>query len=228
MASASSRRHPRTGRPLRRPAVPSLDEQALIDAKTAPTESICANHRRYAAMDRVLAHTSGAVASRWFAAAACVTHPRRGLGTLDGPLGRLAFQPAQAAFLRFVHLGLFANNLVWFDQLRRGATPRGFEGLRGRTLDHALVDAEQRKFSQLVQQYFHGDSPLIERFMRALNERFRQSLVLRSRLLPPALREALQRLRAESAIDMASEAQRRCIGHHLVDRIREARGAARD
>lgn len=224
MATASLRRKPATGRPPRRPDSPSLEE---IDGRTPTTRSICANHRRYAAMDRMLADTPGAVASHWFAAAACVTHPRRGLGTLDGPLGRLVFLPAQADFLRFVHLGLFANNLSWFEQLRRGATPAGFEGLRGRSLDHALVDAEQHKFSQLVQQYFHGDAQRIDSFMRALNERFRQSLVLRSRLLPSALCEALQRLRAESAIDMASEAQRRCIGHHLVDRIRADRGAAR-
>jgi len=228
MATASLRRHPATGCPPRRPASPSLDEQALIHAATSSTASICANHRRYAAMDRVLARTPGAVASHWFAAAACVTHPRRGLGTLDGPLGRLVFQPAQAAFLRFVHLGLFANNLAWFEQLCHGATPAGFEGLRGRALDHALVDAEQRKFSQLVQQYFHGDAEQIDRSMRELSKRFRQSLVLRSGLLPSALGQALQRLRAESAIDMASEAQRRCIGHHLVDRIRAERGADRD
>lgn len=219
--TASSRRDPATGCPQRRPDSPLLGEQAL------PTGSICANHRRYDAMDRLLARTPGAVASHWFAAAACVTHPRRGLGTLDGPLGRLVFQPAQTAFLRFVHQGLFADNLSWFDQLRGGATPAGFEGLRGRALDHALVDAEQRKFSHLVQQYFHADTQRIDTFMGELSQRFRQSLVLRSRLLPPALREALQQLRAQSAIDMASEAQRRCIGHHLVDRIRAERGAGR-
>ena len=175
-------------------------------------------------MDRALARTPGAVPSHWFAAAACVTHPRRGLGTLDGPLGRLAFSAAQAAFLRFVHLGLFAHNLAWFEQLRRGATPAGFEALRGRALDHALVDAEQRKFSQLVQQYFQGDAGRIEAFMRELSACFRESVVLRSRLLAPALHEALRRSRAEAAIDMASEAQRQCIGHHLVDRIRAERG----
>jgi hypothetical protein len=221
MTPASLRRDPATGCPPRRPGSPSLEAQALA------TGSICANHRRYAAMDRVLVSTPGAVDSHWFAAAACVTHPRRGLGTVDGPLARLVFQPAQAAFLRFVHLGLFANNLLWFQQLRRGVAPPGFEGLRGRALDHALVDAEQREFSQLVQQYFHGDALRIDSFMGELSERFRQSLILRSRLLPSALREALQRLRAESAIDMASEAQRRCIGHHLVDRIRLERGAGR-
>jgi len=216
------RRDPATGCPPRRPDSPWLEEPALIDAP-----SICATHRRYAAMDGLLASTPGAVASHWFAAAACVTHPRRGLGTLDGPLGRLVFEPTQAAFFRFVHLGLFVNNLAWFEQLRRGATPAGFEGLCGRALDHALVDAEQRKFSQLVQQYFHGDPQRIDTFMGELSERFRHSLILRSRLLPSALREALQRLRAGCAIDMASEAQRRCIGHHLVDRIRAERGADR-
>lgn len=175
-------------------------------------------------MDRALARTPGAVASHWFAAAACVTHPRRGLGTLDGPLGRLAFPAAQASFLRFVHGGLFAHNLAWFEPLRRGEPPAGFEGLRGRALDHALVDAEQRKFSQLVQQYFHDDADRIDPFMHALSLRFRASLVLRSRLLEPALHEALRRLRAGTAIDMACEAQRQCIGHHLVDRIRAERG----
>lgn len=177
-------------------------------------------------MDRALAHTPGAVGSHWFAAAACVTHPRRGLGALDGALGRLAFSTAQAALLRFVHLGLFAHNAAWFEQLHRGITPAGFEGLRGRALDHALVDGEQRKFSQLVQQYFQDDADRIDPFMRQLSARFRESVVLRSRLLEPALHEALRRLRADAAIDIASEAQRRCIGHHLVDRIRAERGAA--
>jgi len=175
-------------------------------------------------MDRVLGRMPGAVRSHWFAAAACVTHPRRGLGTLDGPLGRLVFRNAQAAFLRFVHLALFEHNREWFEQLRRGVTPPGFEGLAGCALDHALVDAEQRKFSQLVQQYFQGDGERIDPFMRELSERFRGSIVLRSRLLEPALHEALRCLRAGSAIDMACEAQRRGIGHHLVDRIRAARG----
>jgi hypothetical protein len=96
MATASLRRHPATGFPPRQPESASAHEQALIGAKTSSIESIRTNHRRYAAMDQVLTRTPGAVASHWFAAAACVTHPRRGLGTLDGPLGRLAFQPAQA------------------------------------------------------------------------------------------------------------------------------------
>jgi hypothetical protein len=225
MPDASLRRDAATGHPPRGPVPPLPAGRAA--AGDAPAGSICANHRRYDDMDRALARVPGAVRSHWFAAAACVTHPRRGLGTLDGRLGRLVFPPAQASFLRFVHLGLFAHNLAWFEQLRCGVLPAGFEGLHGRALDHALVDAEQRKFSQLVQQYFQGDADRIDRFMGKLSARFRQSIVLRSQLLEPALGEALQRLRAESAIDMASEAQRRCIGHHLVDRIRAERGADR-
>ncbi|MBW8756982.1 MAG: hypothetical protein JF586_05150 [Burkholderiales bacterium] len=85
--------------------------------------TVAANHRRYVAMDRALDATPGAIRSHRFAAAACVTPPWRGLGTLDGPLGRLAFSAAQAAFLRFAHHGLFACNEAWLEQLRRGTTP---------------------------------------------------------------------------------------------------------
>ena len=187
--------------------------------------TICANHRRYAAMDRTLARTPGAIRSHWFAAAACVTHPWRGLGTLDGPLGRLAFTAAQAAFLRFVHLGLFAHNRAWFRQLRSGTRPAEFGGLQGRALDHAMVDAEQRLFTRLADRHFDHDPASAAPFMCALSERLRHGMVLRSHLLAPALREALDAVRGATAIDMACEAHRRRIGHQLVDSIRRARGA---
>jgi len=214
-----------TGHPARWPVLSSLVHRRAID-RVSPGGSIRANHRRYAEMDHLLHSTPGAIRSHWFAAAACVTHPHRGLGTLDGPLGRLAFTDAQSALLRYVHVGLFTHNLAWFQQLRLGVLPAGFEGLRGLALDHAMVDAEQRRFSQLVQQYFRHDSALIDRFMRALSARFGEAIVLRSRLLAPALRAALHRSRAEAPIDMGCEAQRRGIGHALVDRLRAERGAA--
>jgi hypothetical protein len=193
-----------------------------------PVPSISANHRRYAAMDRVLWAKPGAVRSHWFAAAACVTHPYRGLGTLDGVLGRLAFTPAQSDFLRSVHAGLFVVNSGWFDDLRAGRLPPGFEGVRPARLDHALVDAEQRAFTRLAHHYFGGDRAHLDRFTQALNARFRQSMVLRSRLLAPPLSEALRRLRRHECFDIGSEAHRCRIGHHLVDRIARQRDAAGD
>jgi len=198
---------------------------AIGNARTGRPASISDNHRRYVAMDRALASGRGAVRSHWFAAAACVTHPWRGLGTLDGPLGRIVFSTAHAAFLRFVHHGLYACNSDWFEQMRRGRTPAEFAGLDGRELDHAMVDVEQRRFSRLAQAWFRDDPAAAPSFMASLSERLHHSLVLRSRLLAPALHDALRRLRRATAIDMACEAHRRSIGHQLVDAIRRARGA---
>ncbi|HEY9028585.1 MAG TPA: hypothetical protein VIP05_30125 [Burkholderiaceae bacterium] len=193
-------------------------------AAPPPSATISAHHHRYVAMDRALATCRGAVRSHWFAAAACVTHPWRGLGTLDGPLGRLVFTPAQARFLRFVHQGLFMHNLAWFAQLCHGAVPPEFGGLAGRALDHAMVDAEQRRFSELAHGYFRHDLGAARRLMNGLSDRLRHSTLLRSRLVANALHEALRRTRQTTAIDIASEAHRCRIGHQLVDAIRRERG----
>ncbi len=184
---------------------------------------IALNHRRYVAMDQCLEREPGAIRSVWFAAAACVTHPVRGLGALDSLLGRLAFSRSQSAFLSFVHVELFALNTRWFDRLQQGRAPIGLEGVDGIELDHAMVDLEQLEFTRAARRCFGGDDTRLATMMTGLNERFRCSLVLRSRVLAHPLPDALRSLRCRTAFDLASETDRRHIGHYIIDRIHRER-----
>jgi hypothetical protein len=166
--------------------------------------AICTNHGRYLAMDACLLASPGAIRCRFFAAAAWVTHPRGGLGVLDGLLGRMVFTAEESAFLRHVHTVLAQMNRHWFARLRLGVEIPGCEGLRGRALDHALVDLEQRRFTWAMHDYFKAAPESQSRAMAGINAALRRNPVLRSPLLVAPLR---------------------AIGHALVDSIRESRDA---
>ena len=63
-------------------------------------QDICENHRRYMAMDVEINTSAASIRCRFFAAAACVTHPRGGLGILDLAFGDVLFNAEEVAFLR--------------------------------------------------------------------------------------------------------------------------------
>lgn len=192
---------------------------------TRPDGAICTNHDRYLAMDACLLASPGSIRCRFFAAAACVTHPRGGLGVLDGVLGRLVFTAEESAFLRHVHTILAQMNQRWFARLRLGVEIPGCEGLRGRALDHALVDLEQRRFTRAMHDYFKAAPGRQSRAMAGINAVLRRNPLLRSPLLAAPLRRALAVARTRRCIDLGDEAHRRAIGHALVDSIRESRNA---
>jgi hypothetical protein len=185
--------------------------------------SISANHRRYVAMDACLQRTPRAIRTDFFAAAACVTHPVGGLGVLDGVLGRLVFTPEQSAFLRFVHGSLATVNRSWFARLLHGAEISGCEGKRGPALDHALVDLEQAAFTRAMSDFFGSDDMRRERLMVGINATFHQNPLFRCPLLEMRLRAALAAVRSRCRFDLGDEAQRRSVGHALVDLVRSGR-----
>jgi hypothetical protein len=188
--------------------------------------SIRANHRRYLAMDACLQAAAGdAIRTHFFAAAACVTHPRGGLGALDGALGRLVFAPGEAAFLRHVHGVLAALNRGWFARLRRGVELAGCEGLRGRALDHALVELEQARFTAAMRAYFGDDAALREATLGGVNRALRRHPLLRPPWLEWRLGAALVASGTRRCRDLADEAQRCAVGHALVDLVRASRCA---
>ena len=182
-------------------------------------EDICANHRRYAAMDVELNTSAHSIRCRFFAAAACVTHPIGGLGILELALGRLLFTAEEVAFLRHVHGVLALLNQRWFGRLRIGLEVPGCEGLRGRKLDFALVSLEQAAFTQAMHDYFSCDATRQAHVMAGINLALNDNLFLRWPLLKPPLRIALATVRRRSGIDLADEPQRRTIGQALVDQI---------
>jgi hypothetical protein len=188
---------------------------------TRPGEApIRGNHRLYLAMHHRLREAPASIRTHFFAAAACVTHPRGGLGILDGALGRLVFDAEQAAFLRHVHATLARLNRHWFARLRRGLDVRGCEGLRGRALDHALVKLEQARFTRAMAAYFGADAARRERVLSGINVALRQNPLLRSPLLDRRLRAALAVARRRHGLDLGDEEQRCTIGHALVDLVR--------
>lgn len=195
---------------------------APVAAPAAPT--IPANHARYAAMDRALHRTPGAIPCHWFAAAACVTHPRRGLGVLDHWCSLLVASAEEARFLRHVHHGLARMNASWFERLVAGREIPTCEGLRGVALDHALVGLEQRAFTRHAQAWFlcrpARRGPVIER----LNDRLRRNPLFRRPLVEPRLGQALERAAACAwPLDLDDEAHRCAVGRALVDVIRAER-----
>jgi hypothetical protein len=200
-------------------ASPFLDQAAACAGPTIP-----ANHARYAAMDRALHGTPGAIPCHWFAAAACVTHPRRGLGVLDHWCGRLVASAEEARFLRHVHHALARMNASWFERLLAGREVPACEGLRGAALDHALVRLEQRAFTRHAQAWFLAHparrGPVIDR----LNDRLRRSRLFRRPLVEPRLGRALERAAARAwPLDLDDEAHRCAVGQALVDVIRAER-----
>ncbi len=182
-------------------------------------QDICANHRRYMAMDVELNTSAASIRCRFFAAAACVTHPRGGLGVLDLAFGGLLFNAEEVAFLRHVHGVLALLNQRWFGRLRIGLEVPGCEGLRGRALDHALVGLEQSAFTRAMRDYFSCEAARQARVMGGINLALNDDPLLRSPLLQLPLRAALASTRRQSGIDLADEPQRRAIGQLLVDHI---------
>jgi hypothetical protein len=191
-----------------------------------PDAAICANHRRYVAMDASLQASPRAISCRFFAAAACVTHPTGGLGVLDSPWARLVFAPDESSFLHHVHGSLVRMNWSWFERLRLGMEVTGCEGLRNRALDHALVQLEQACFTQAMHDHFGADVERQARVMAGINAALHRNPLLRSPLLVRPLREALAAARARHCIDLGDEAQRRFIGEALVDSIAGCDGAS--
>ncbi len=186
---------------------------------------IQANHRCYAAMHAELHASLRGIRCNFFAAAACVTHPRGGLGVLDGAWAPAVIDPQGAAFLRHVHGVLAALNRGWFERLLAGVEVEGCAGLRGRGLDHALVALEQSAFSRVMQAYFGEDAARQARVMGGINLALRNPL-LRIPLMPRSLRVALRVARRGRQLDLCDEAQRCAIGQMLVDII-AAEAAAR-
>ena len=182
-------------------------------------QDICANHRRYMAMDVELETSATSIRCRFFAAAACVTHPRGGLGVLDRASGGLLFNAGEVAFLRHVHGALALLNQRWFERLRIGLEVPGCEGLRGRALDHALVGLEQSAFTRAMCDHFSYEAARQARVIGGINLALNENPILRSPLLQPPLRAALAAARRHSGIDLADEPQRRAIGQALVDHI---------
>ena len=194
-------------------------------ARRTADAPICGSHRLYLAMDHRLRDAPASIRTYFFAAAACVTHPRGGLGILDGALGRLVFDAEQTAFLRHVHAALVRLNRRWFARLRRGLDVQGCEGLRGRALDHALVALEQKRFTRAMAAYFGADTARRERVTRGINAALRQNPLFRSPLLERRLHAALSVARRRHRLDLGDEGQRRAIGHALVDIVRRSRAA---
>ena len=184
-----------------------------------PKATICANHCRYLAMDACLGASSQAIQCRFFAAAACVTHPTGGLGVLDGAWRRLVFTGEESSFLHHVHAVLARVNWDWFARLWHGLEVAGCEGLRNGALDHALVDLEQACFTRAMRDYFKDDAERQARLMAGINAALQRNPLLRSPLLVGPLREALSAVRAVRGIDLGDEVQRRAIGHALVDSL---------
>jgi hypothetical protein len=204
----------------------SLVRDALPTGPQPPAArpTIASNHARYAAMDRCLQRAGGAIRSDWFAAAACVTHPRRGLGVLDRGCGVLVASAEEAGFLRHVHHALARMNVAWFERLVAGREIPGCEGLRGAALDHALVGLEQRAFTRHAQAWFLARPARRAPVMARLNERLCRSRLFRRPLVEPRLGRALeQAAMLAGPLDLDDEAHRCAVGRALVDLIRAER-----
>lgn len=199
------------------------DDTPLRAAAAPEGDSICANHRRYVAMDARLQRTPLAIRTHFFAAAACVTHPLGGLGVLDGRLAGLVFDPPARAFLRFIHARLAVVNQDWFERLQQGMDVPGCEGKRGTALDHALVDREQAHFTRSMVEFFGSDTQRQARLLAAVNATLHRHPLLRRPLLEERLGAALATVRARRRIDLGDETHRCSVGHALVDLIRAAR-----
>jgi hypothetical protein len=196
-----------------------------VDRQDVPARggAISANHRRYLRMDAQLQAAAGAIRTDFFAAAACVTHPSGGLGIVDGIVGRWLFSAEQRALLCFVHHALADLNAGWHARLLRGVEVPGCEGRRGRDLDHGLVDLEQAMFTRAAGAFLGSDPARRRRVMEGINRRLHRNPVLRCPLLEARLRAALAAARVRCRLDLANEAQRRKVGHALVDLVREGR-----
>lgn len=184
---------------------------------------ISANHRRYVRMDAQLHAAPRAIRTHFFAAAACVTHPSGGLGILDCLLGRWLFSAEQRALLCFVHHALADLNAGWHARLLHGVEVQGCEGRRGRDLDHALVDREQAMFTRAAGVFLNADPLRRVRVLDGINATLRGNPLLRGPLVEARLRAALAAARGRCPLDLADEAQRRSVGHALVDLVRAGR-----
>ena len=128
-----------------------------------PGKTVLENNRTYETIDALLQSTPGAIKSQFFKAAQEVTS-WNGLGSLDGAN---FINDASEDALNHVTHGLVAHNLENANLLLNGKTPPGMEGLRGKMLDYAMVQNEQKMVQSLLDDYFkqhpEADREAIER-----------------------------------------------------------------
>jgi hypothetical protein len=186
-----------------------------------PGETIADNHAMYGKMHDALQGTPGAIRSKWFKAAEIVTG-EDALGLADPlPTNLWILNDEDEDYLRYVHHELARMNADNFSLLHIGEEVPGLEGLRGKELDYALVELEQRRVTELTEEYFsmnpNADRDAIMRRVGGAND----PNWLLEQAMDQDVREALRREFERGDYDVSNEAHRVRLGKALVNLVYE-------
>ncbi|MCP2729018.1 hypothetical protein [Limnofasciculus baicalensis] len=131
-------------------------------------KTIAQRHAFYKFADAYLNTQDKAIKSKWFKAAAIVTQDNA-VGAAEGV--NLWFLSDNAEeFLKGGNEFLFQYNMKNFSYLMQGSEIPGMEGLRGRELDHRLVEFEQSKVQEFINNYKGNGS--IDDITKEINRSF--------------------------------------------------------
>jgi hypothetical protein len=186
-----------------------------------PGETIADNHAMYGKMHDALQGTPGAIRSKWFKAAEIVTG-EDALGVADpGEYNLWILHDEDEDYLRHVHHELARMNADNFSLLQIGEEIPGLEGLRGKDLDYALVELEQRRVTELTEDYFAANPEADRDAILGRVDRANDPKWFLEQVMDQDVREALRREFERGDYDVSNEAHRVRLGKALVDIVYE-------
>jgi len=133
--------------------------------------------------------------------------------------------------MRYVSFELAKDNEITFETLLSGNDIPGYEGLTGDDLDYALVEKEQKKVTQYMNEFFvlHPSYDSVELLNLLSNQFDPEGPVMGSNptymLNNSEVNLAIEEVFTANGIkmDMGNEEHRIKLGNHLVNQINEDR-----
>ena len=188
-----------------------------------PGTTIAENSFIYDLQDHALQTREGAIRSKWWGVAGDVTG-LLGVGAAD-PNVPAAFKEPTKAFLQTTSHSLASMNFENFERLAQGQEIPDLEGLRGKKLDYALVEKEQKAVTAIMGQYFEGKTAEeraeiikeINSRMNAEGRGFSLAVDVISFVTDGTVPEVVGDLFPNGSCDFANEAHRIALGKAMID-----------
>ncbi|MTI11140.1 hypothetical protein [Curvivirga aplysinae] len=196
-------------------------QKKLLEIPIEPGETILENSENYGKMHIALNNKEGAIKSKWFKAAAEVTSENALGYAAEDKWNYGMVNDDEEDYLQFVHHELAKMNYQTFQSLYHGQEIKGLEGLRGKELDYALVELEQRKVEELSDLYFKNNPEVDEDkiYARLSNLNNFWENYLHNSFVNQAVAEAHRSVFPQDDYDMSNLRDRIKLGKTMVDQL---------
>jgi hypothetical protein len=182
-------------------------------------KTIAQRNEFYDFADAYLNSQPQAIDSKWFEAAEIVTG-WNAVGAAERDLNY--FSKDTEEFLKSGNQFLFKHNMKNFKSLMQGEEIRGMENSRGKELDYKLVEFEQAKVQELIENY-EGDGS-IEDIIKEINSGFDYDWLSKTGLLnnifsPSAVEKVIREnfIKKNIKFDFGNQQHRLILGKRIID-----------